>query len=251
MIPMDRSLLSVLSAILFTGTVGAQGAGEMLAFDEHGLRTESSVDEAPGILEYEALNGGLGGDSVRYCNGYACTGWVEDTYPDGSLKHRGYYDKGQLLIYRNFHADGTLEREFKVVDNTKSVMRTYHPNGKLRSEMRYWNGECFAYTDHYPNGQLRYEEEKHRSEPYYIRMNLFAYDGKPISTLELVDKKPVEFLQREFHANGQVKLEGRVRYNPDRRDSMRVGTWTRFDEQGRPEGEDEYSEGKVFKSREL
>ena len=221
----------------------------VLAHDTEEIEAADLVDLNIAVTEYEPLNGALGGDSVRHCNGYACIGWVEDHYADGALKHRGYYDNGQLLIYRNFYPDGALEREFKVLDNTKSLLRTYHPNGVLRTEAKYAEGEAFSYADHYRNGQVRYEELKHRQEPYYLRMNLYAPDGTPISLFELVDRKRVIFQQREYHANGQVKLEGRAQYDPARMDSRRIGTWTTYDEQGRPVREEDYVDGRVERTR--
>ncbi len=231
--------------------VRGQETVELLVADDHSVKEEVIADDQARILEYEKLNKHLGGDSIRNCNGYACIGWVEDTYPDGTLKHRGYYDQGQLLIYRNYHPDGSLERDFKVTDNTRAVMRTYHPNGQMRSEVKYRDGEAYAYEDHYLDGTLRYVEEKHKSEPYYLRMDLFAADGTPISTLELVDKRNKEFLQREYHPNGTVSLEGRSRYVPSRYDSMRVGKWVHFDAQGKPVKEESYTEGRVASVRDL
>ena len=223
----------------------------MLPVDDHPISEEVMDDGYLAVNDYEGLNGQLGGDSVRNCNGYACIGWVEDHYADGTLKHRGYYDGGQLLLYKNYHPDGTMEREFKVLDNTKCLLRTYHVNGVIRSETKYWSGVPLSYTDHYMNGQLRYEELKHKSEPYYLKMDLYAPDGTPMSTLELVDKKKVQFLQREYHTNGAVKLEGRSQYDPDRYDSRRIGKWLHFNESGVAVQEDLYVDGKVHESRTL
>ena len=250
---MRNTIVSGTLLVLFGMTIGRSTAQDelVLAHDAAELDAPELVDMNTAVTEYEPLNASLGGDSVRHCQGYACIGWVEDHYTDGTLKHRGYYDNGQLLIYRNYYPDGALEREFKVLDNTKSLLRTYHPKGELRTEAKYADGEAFSYQDHYRNGQLRYEEEKHRQEPYYLRMNLYAEDGTPISTLEVVDKKRVIFEQREYHPNGQLRLEGRAQYDPSRMDSRRVGTWTAYDETGRPVREDQYVDGKVQRSREL
>ena len=117
--------------------------------------------------------------------------------------------------------------------------------------MKYYRGRAIEYADHYANGQLRYHEEKHRSEPYYLRMDLYAADGKPISLLQLVDKKKVVFEQREYHPNGQLRETGRAQYDPGRGDSRRIGTWTLYDDQGRPVREERYVDGKVHDVRDL
>lgn len=229
----------------------AQDDALILAHDELvSLPDLSTGSEAP-IEVYEALNAVVGGDSARLCNGYACSGWVEDRYPDGSILHRGYYTDGHLVTYRNFHPGGALEREFKAVDNTRSVLRTFHPNGQLRSETRHMNGVALAYTEHYASGQVRYAEEKHRSEPYYLRMDLFQPDGRPISTLRLVDKRTVTFEQAEHWPDGQLRCKGQARYDPRTMDTRRIGTWTYYDMKGMARFEEAYVDGKVHELKPL
>ena len=225
--------------------LSASAQSNLLPQDEHYATGDAGEDPAPYLHVYGSMNAILGGDSVRLCGGHPCIGWVEDQYPDGTLKHRGYYDQGKLTLYKNYHANGNLERDFRSIDAVKSVQRTYHPNGALHSEAKYVNGISITYEDHYLSGVLRYAEERHRSEPYFIRMDLFGADGKPISQLQLVDKKRVEFLQKEFHPGGALKCEGRARYDPSRMDSQRIGTWTYFDLTGAVIKEEDYQEGRV------
>lgn len=212
----------------------------------------TSVEEAEdlrAITEYDRFNKTIGGDSIRYRHGHPCIGWVEDRRVDGSLKHRGYYDEGRLLLYRNLYPNGQLEREFKQVDNLRSVLRTYHPNGQLATETKYHDGISSSYKEFHPNGRMRYDEVRHRSGAYYERMDLFAEDGTPISTMELVDRKRVEFLLREYHPGGALQSEGRARYNPQRMDTQRIGAWTYMDENGTLVRTEEYVDGKVHTVR--
>ena len=207
------------------------------------------ADELPD--PYAPLNAALGGDSVRYCKGITCAGWVEDRYPDGVLKHRGYYGEGRLLVYSNYHPNGRMEREFKVQGSTRCSMRTWHSNGVLRSETIHVDGSARTYTEHYTTGALRYTEEKHPSQPYYKVMDLFAPDGKPISTLHIVDKKKVVFEQHEYWPNGQLRATGRSQFNPQRYDSQRIGAWTYYDASGKPVMEERYVDGKVHEMADL
>ena len=133
---------------------------------------------------YAPLNAALGGDSVRMVNGSSCTGWVEDRYPDGVLKHRGYYGDGRIITYRNFPPNGQMVREFRMKDQTRSSMPTFYDNGILRSETRFVDGLWLSYVEHYPSGQVRYTEEKHPSLPYYTVMDLFAPDGTPVVPMD-------------------------------------------------------------------
>jgi len=240
-----------LAGLLAFSAVVAQPDTLILAHDELLTLPDETDDGTEPIDAYDALVAGLGGDSVRLCEGYGCSGWVEDLHPNGQIKHRGFYNEGQLVIFRNFHPDGVLEREFKVVDNVKCQLRTYHGNGQLRSLTRYVQGQAVAYEDHYSNGQLRYAEEKHRTEPYYLRMDLFRPDGKPISTLQLVDKRTATFEQCEYWPDGQIRCRGKAQYNANRMDTQRVGQWTYFDQMGQPRFEEAYVDGKVHEVKPL
>jgi len=234
-----------LAATLLQLSALAQVSNELLAQDEQYALVDSAYDPSPDLNAYEALNGALGGDSIRLCGGHPCIGWVEDQYAQGGLKHRGYYDNGRLTLYRNFHRNGTLEREFRSIDAVKSIMRTYFSGGQLRSEARFASGVSIAFEDHYQNGALRYAEERHRTEPYFLRMDLYSADGHPISLLQLVDKKRVEFEQKEYHPGGALKCQGRARYDPARMDTQRIGTWIYYEASGAVVAEEDYQDGRV------
>ena len=233
---------------LATWACVAQHDTLLLAQDEHYVMGDAGEDPSPDLNAYEAFNSPLGGDSVRTCGEHPCIGWVEDLYPNGGLKHRGYYDGGKLTVYKNFHPNGSIEREFKGIDAVKCVLRTWHANGNPRSETRYADGVAYHYEDHYVNGQLRYAEERHRSEPCFTRMELYAADGKPISLLRKGGGK-LEFEQEEFHPGGALKCKGASRFVPARMDTQRFGTWTYFDTNGTKVREEDYVDGKVQASR--
>lgn len=242
-----RSLFWTFAGVLMTTPMAAQENFPLLASDELRLVQEVEDDPAPGLYHYDRMNPHLGGDSIRTCPGGPCNGWLEDRYADGTLKHKGLYEEGRLVLYRNYYPDGTLEREFRQQDAIKSVMRTYHADAGLRSEARYANGSAYRYEDHYPGGALRYAEERHRKEPYFLRMDLHAPNGDPISLLRLVDRKRMEFELKEFHPGGRLKSEGRARYDPFRQDTKRVGIWKYYDADGSLLQEEEYIGGKAHR----
>lgn len=243
-----RHVMFFLLGGVLTQAVVAQPDTLLLAQDEHYVMGDAGEDPSPDLNAYEAFNGPLGGDSVRFCGVHPCIGWVEDHYPNGALKHKGYYDAGRLAVYKNYHPGGAIEREFKAVDAVKSMLRTWHVNGNVRSVTRYADGMAYQYEDHYVNGQLRYLEERHRSEPCFTRMELYAADGKPISLLR-TGKGRLTFDQEEFHPGGALKCKGVSRFNPVRMDTQRVGTWTYFDADGRKVREEDYIDGKVHAVR--
>ena len=217
----------------------------LLNADEHYVMGDAGEDPLPELHAYEAMNKALGGDSIRYCGGNPCIGWVEDRYADGTLKHRGNYDNGQLLIYKNYHPSGAMERDFRSIDAVKCILRTYHPNGNLRSEERYADGVVVSYQDNYVNGQLRYSEERDRKESFFVRMDLFTATGEPVSLYQLVDRKQLEFELKEYHPGGALRLAGRARYDRSRMDTQRIGTWLHYDVSGAVVKEEHYMDGKV------
>lgn len=225
--------------------VFAQPGSDFLMADETPIQGEMGADPLATLSHYDQYNAVTGGDSVRVRGGFPCIGWVEDKYPDGVLQHRGYYDQGKLTVYRNYYADGVLEREFRSTDAVNSTLRLFHPNGKIRSEARYKEGVVVAYEDHYVSGALRYAEERHRTEPYYLRMDLYSENGHPVSLLQLVDKRKVEFLQRDYHVGGKLKCEGRARFDPSRMDTQRIGTWVYYDPAGTVVRQEDYQDGKL------
>ena len=145
--------------IAFAATTWAQDDSTYFAQELRDFPTAESNEAEEAGDPYEAMNRALDGDSVRLCAGKPCSGWLEDRWPNGNLKHRGYYDGGQLLIYKNHHTDGSVEREFKVLDGKRSQLRAYHANGALRSETSYVDGFAVKYEDRNADGQLRYAEE--------------------------------------------------------------------------------------------
>jgi antitoxin component YwqK of YwqJK toxin-antitoxin module len=234
----------VLLALVPFGAL-AQGDSLLLANDEHYVMGEIGDDPSSELNGYARFNSTLGGEGIRNCNGRPCEGWVEDHYPSGQLKHRGNYVDGHVVVFKNYHPNGQMEREFKAIDAIRCVQRTWHANGTLRSETNYADGFAFKYEDHYIDGQLRYAEERGRKDPYFIRMDLFAADGTPISLLSLVDRKRVIVEQKEFHPGGALRCIGRSQYNPQRMDSQRIGTWTYYDVSGNEIKQEEYIGGVV------
>jgi len=244
-----RILLLVCVLLMFAGHSFAQDDVALLRQDEYTMPEVDGEDTDPELNRYDLFNTLLGGDSLRTCNGFPCSGWVEDRYPDGSLKHRGMYADGQLVVYRNYHPNGTLERDFKALDAVKCQMRTYHANSQLKSEARYANGLVFLYEDHYTNGALRYAEERHRKEPYFIRMDLYSPKGEPISLLRLVDRKRVKFELTDYHPGGSLRSTGHAQYDQRRMDTRRIGTWKHYFPDGTLEREEDYVGGRVHAVR--
>ena len=211
--------------------------------------TSDIVDEVYGILIYEPLNLGLSPDSVRMENGYAINNWKEDFYANGQLLHKGYYINGQLKVYKNYYPDGTMERDFKNIDGFRSKSSLFYPNGKLKSEVTYLSGSPIKWTDYYENGNMEYHEEQHKNLLYHIVKKSFYDNGQVETALEMVNKKKLLFNYNEFYKDGLLKVEGTIKYDMNRYDYHRTGTWNFFNFSGEKIKQDDYSNGKVIKSK--
>lgn len=193
------------------------------------------VDPTYGITMYEKLNAKTGGDSVRHDRkGYACQEWVTDIYESGKILHRGYYEDGQLKIYKNYYENGTVERSFKQVDFKRCNMQLFYPDGKLKSEITYYEGAPQIWTDYYPNGQIEYYEENTKDMAYLVARKSYAENGKPLEIFELLDEKKKKYTKKEYDENGTGKLraEGPMKFSPSMLDYQKDGVWTVYDEKG-------------------
>lgn len=234
---------------LFAGAVGHSQVRNIFQkqIDEKKQYDETIVDPDYGIKHFDRLNPKLGGDSSRNCHGYACQGWVEDFYKDGKLVHKGYYVDGQLKIYKNYYPDGTLERDFRNMDLTKSELTTYYPDGKVRSKGVYVEGTPLQYEQYYPNGQLEYTEEFHKRGEYIVAIKSFFEDGKPESVMVLTDPKKLLYTKTEYYVTGKPKEEGKLFFSEAVLDYQKMDKWLFYDEAGKLKQEIIYENGKPVK----
>ena len=201
-------------------------------------------DSTYGITHYEGLNIITGGDSTRNDGkGYAVQGWVEDYYPDGKVLHKGYYIDGQLKAFKNYYPNGQLEREFKMVDLSKSAMNVFYDDGKPRSNIMYITVNVKKEEDYFRNGQLGYIEEYDKKCVYYLQRKFYNHNGKPTSLLEITDEKRKIYTSKEYYENGNLKEEGQMIFNQTLGDYQKNGTWKYYDESGNLKEEKTFSKG--------
>ncbi len=204
-------------------------------------------DSIPAVTQYEKYNKILGGDSVRYCNGYICKGWVKDFYKSQNLKHRGFYVDGRLeSVYKNYYDNGQLEREFAIKNYKKSTMNIYYPNGNKLSEIEYLFTEPIFWTDYYPNKQIEYTEKFDDSGEYILYRKFFYKTGQPQSSLVLIDKRNDIFEKIEYYPDGKVKEKGQMLFNKSLGDYQKTGKWIYYKENGEPLPEEQYYKNKII-----
>lgn len=206
------------------------------------------VDSVYGIRMYDALNSYIGGDSIRNnAKGYACQGWVQDQYLSGKLLHKGYYEDGQLRIYKNFFESGGVERSFKMVDLNKGVLHIYYSDGTKKSVLTYVSGSILSATDYYRNGQMSYTVKNEKTLEYLILRKSFSEEGKPQEIFELVNVKKNIYIQKEYYENGQLKSEGKLKFNPYKVDYIKNGVWKFYNEAGELIRQEKWIYGELVK----
>src|SRR3989344_1999054 len=145
------SLIFTFVSIAFAGNSQNNLLSKKLYHDVY--EPEQVIDPIYGINRYEKLNLFLGGDSIRNCTGYACTGWVSDFYTNDQLLHKGFYADGKLKMYKNYYPDGKLERDFRAIDDYRCKLTLYHSNGNLKAEIEYREGISIKYNEFYDDGK--------------------------------------------------------------------------------------------------
>ncbi len=190
------------------------------------------MDEQFGIRMYEQLVMRLGGDSVRKCGNYACRGYIKDYYTTGEVLHIGYYQEGQLQGFKNFYPNGQIEREFKILDDFRSILSVYYASGQMKSHVKYVRDDAVLWQDYYENGNPSYQEEFDPKSGYYNYQKSYYENGNPRMLLEMENRKKLSYYKKEFYEDGQMKSQGMVVYNVDNLDFQKIGTWAEFDEKG-------------------
>lgn len=207
------------------------------------------IDSVYGIMRYEKLNFYLGGDSVRNCTGYACTGWVSDFYTNDQLLHKGFYAEGKLKMYKNYYPDGKLERDFRAIDDYRSKLTLYHPNGTLKAEIEYKEGNPIKYDEYYDNGKPESSEIMEKNGEYFTKKISWYKNGQIESQLIMTNKKEYIYTQKDYHENGNIIAEGNVKYSPILNDYVKIDSWKYYDANGKQLREEEYLNGKLHSSK--
>lgn len=206
------------------------------------------IDPDYGIQLYDKLIFALGGDSVRYGKkGYNVQGWVEDYYTTGTIIHKGFYEDGQLKVFKNFYPNGNVERSFRIVDMKRCELVIYYQDGKVKSEISYYESNAQKEVDYYPNGVVSFIEENEKNNNFLYKRNLYKEDGSPKIIFEITDKKKKTYLHQEYYDNGKLKEEGGMKYSPEAFDYVKDGNWTYYDETGKQIKKEKYASGSVIK----
>jgi translation initiation factor 2 beta subunit (eIF-2beta)/eIF-5 len=205
------------------------------------------TDSDYGIVIYNKLVQGIGGDSLRYTkDGYNAQGWQEDYYVSGKILHKGYYVDGLIKIFKNFYENGQVERNYTSSDPRRSKMEIFYEDGKVRSNIDYFEGNTQNQYDFFRNGAPEYVEENDKDIEFLYKRNSYFENGNPSSMFELVDKKSKKYIKKEFYENGRLKEEGTMYLRKEMGDYQKEDTWTYYDEKGNVTKTEKYHKGELL-----
>jgi len=216
-----------------------------LDIEETDTITDDSLNLS--VDEYTKYTPLLGGKEVRKKDGLKINGMIKDFYPDSTLKHKGYYQNGQLVsTYKNYFPNGKLERSFTASGTFKLVIESFFYNGLPREYVEYRKGVVVKYIEYHHNGKMATYEEHDKKKGYYISLKNYYFNGNLKSSLELIDKKKFDYYEKEFFKSGKIKEEGSVHYNAAQYDYQRNGEWKVYNEKGLQVETKHYYEGELI-----
>lgn len=204
------------------------------------------VDSIYGITIYEKLNKSKGGDSIRKKHDRPANGWIEDFYETGKLLHKGFYFEGQLKVYKNYYPSGTLERNFRVVDDFRSNEKIYFENGNVKYDAEYKNGLEVKTTQYYSNGKIEFVEELDKNGDFFSKRINYFENGNLEKEIVLKDKKKVLFSCKEYYESGILEEEGFLFYNSVMSDYQKDGVWKLYDSAGKLIAEQTYTKNEMI-----
>ncbi|MCF8298679.1 MAG: hypothetical protein K9J13_14115 [Saprospiraceae bacterium] len=237
-----KYLYTILLSLFFVSALAQQ-------IDISDLDDDDSTIVDESITYYDRFNKVFGGDSIRYAKGAKCVGQVKDLYPNGNIKHKGVYENGRLVYYKNYYENGQEERSFKAKGTMKHSLELYYKTGQLKSKVEYFKGDALIWQDFYPNGQMEFYEEYDKSFEFYILQKFFYDNGQLTSILELVDKKSKKYISKEYFRNGQIKEEGIRYFSIAMADYLKEGIWKIYNEQGKLIAEEDYVKGRIINEK--
>ena len=229
-------LFIILSVFMFT-SVSAQFD---VSYDEDEyIENEDTVSNDVG--EYANLTPLLGGDSVRMQNGRPVGGQIKDFYPNGTLKHKGFYSGGKLTsTYKNYYPNGVLERTFKAKGSSGCILNLYYSNSKPRLHIEYSKGNIIEYIEYYPNGQIASQEKYDKKGAMYEFYKTYYRNGQIKMDMVLSDNKRRIFIEKIYWENGNIKQEGKKFYNKVIGDYQKNGSWKLYMNDGKLLRTEEY-----------
>jgi len=232
-------VFSLTSIFIFLIVLSAVAQFDETYENDEYIVNEDTVSNA--VNEYTKLTPLLGGDSIRMENGILAAGQIKDVYPNGKIKHKGFYSRGKLTsTYKNYYPNGQIERSFKAKGSSGCILDLFYSNSKPRLHVEYSKGNIVEYIEYYPNGQIASHEKYDKKGEMYEFNKTYYPSGQLKMDLVLTDSKRRIFEEKIYWENGALKQQGKKFYNKVLGDYQKNGSWKLYMKDGKLLRTEEY-----------
>jgi len=78
-----------------------------------------------------------------------------DYYNNGKLLHKGHYEDGSLIKFKNYYPNDQLERELKVKNGKPKLFTSYYIFGEIRERKVFDDGILMLHEKYHYSGKLK------------------------------------------------------------------------------------------------
>lgn len=154
-----------------------------------------------------------------------------DYYSNGKVLHRGVYEEGSLLKYRNYYPNDQLERELKVKSGKPKLFISYYIFGEIRERKVFDDGFIMLHEKYHYSGKLKYLMEI--ADVGYLKIEQWNdEDGFPLKYSELIDEDSLIYEIAENYPSGTIKNKRHYIYDPKTETYCNHGHFVAYTETG-------------------
>ncbi len=154
-----------------------------------------------------------------------------DYYNNGKLLHKGQYEDGSLIKFKNYYPNDQLERELKVKNGKPKLFTSYYIFGEIRERKVFDDGILMLHEKYHYSGRLKYLMEI--SELGYLQIEQWNNgDGYPLRYTELIDVDSLIYEIAEMYPSGTIKKKGNYLYDPVTETYCNHGNYVAYSETG-------------------
>ncbi|MBL4703692.1 MAG: hypothetical protein JKY54_04175, partial [Flavobacteriales bacterium] len=207
---------------------------------------EEIEDPDDGIIIYNQYCPGLSGEIYLRQDQFKHVAEKEhvDYYANGKMLHKGYYENGSLMQFKNYFPNSQIERELKIKRKKPKQLTCYYMFGEIRERQIFDDGILMLHEKYHFSGRLKYLMEV--SEIGYLKIEQWNdEDGKPLKYIELLNEDSLKYEIAEMYLSGTIKEKGIYLYNPKTETFERNGKVVKYSQTGTLMAEAIYANDKV------
>ncbi|HAE29844.1 MAG TPA: hypothetical protein DCF89_01910 [Flavobacteriales bacterium] len=229
-----RLFTTLVFALIFSGSIAQDSVRSSLELDflfQYDL--EELEDPEEGIVIYDQYCPGLTNKYKLRKDIFKHLAHKEhvDYYNNGKVLHKGIYEDGSLIKFKNYYPNDQLERELKVKKGKPKSFESYYLFGEIRERKVFDDGILMSHEKYLYSGKLSYLMEI--SEIGYLKIEQWNNDeGFPLKYVELKDVDSLKYEIAEMYPDGTLKKIGRYLYDPITNTYCNHGIFVTYNETG-------------------